>query len=611
MDLRLAFLGPFQVTLEDQSAVFATDRARALLAYLAVEADRPHRREALAGLLWPDRPESTARQNLSQSLARVRRAIHDHLADPPFLLITGKAVQFSGATAELDVARFQTLLTTCSTHPHPNRHNCSACVERLEQAADLYRGEFLKGLFLTGSQPFDEWALLKREQLHRQALGVLHTLALHYEGQGAYQEMQRYAARQLALEPWWEAAHRQLMRALALGGQRSAALAQYETCRRVLAEELGAQPDGDTIALYQQLRGGGPAQIWPRSSGPSTSNPGLLGTRTPTRHHWGAAPTVRVFHGRQAESCELARWLAHDDCRLIALSGLGGVGKTALAVKVAQELADQFDHVLWRSLLNAPPLDDNLRRWLLILNGHTLTGLPDRLDAQMASFIDRLRGQRCLLVLDNVESILQAGECAGRFHPGFEGYGQLIQRMGEGEHHSCLLLIGRERPMGLGRLEDSTPAVHSLRLMGLAPEAGLELLGVRGLSGLPTTMADLVERYSGHPQALELISRTVHDLFDGDVAAFMRTGTPIFDDLRDVLDQQFVRLSALERDILIWLATECGAASIEALMKHFAPLPARRDVLEALRSLQRRSLLEQSSTGFILQNVVKAYITSF
>jgi DNA-binding SARP family transcriptional activator len=256
MRLSLSFLGPFQVTLDNQRTAFATDRARALLAYLAVEADRPHRRDALAGLLWPDQPESLARRSLSQALVRLRRAIDDYHACPPYLLITGKSIQFDAATAELDVARFETLLATCTTHPHPDMSDCPPCIECLEEAVGLYRGEFLQGLFLDKGQLFEEWTLFKREQLHRQALDALHTLADYYEQQGIYKQAQRYARRQLALEPWREEAHRQLMRALALAGDRSAALAHYKTCCRLLADELDVEPAAETTALYERIRDG-------------------------------------------------------------------------------------------------------------------------------------------------------------------------------------------------------------------------------------------------------------------------------------------------------------------------------------------------------------------
>lgn len=258
MRLVLSFLGPFQVTLDNLPANFATDRARALLAYLAVEADRPHRREALAALIWPDQPEALARRNLSQALVRLRRAIGDYHAPSPFLAITGKTIQFNRATAELDVARFEVLLAAYASHPHldVSSSSCPPCVERLEKAAELYQGEFLQGLFLADSQLFEEWALLKREQLHSRALDALNTLTVYYEEQGVCNRAGHYAGRQLALEPWREEAHRQLMRALALGGQRAAALAQYGICCRVLSDELGVEPSPETTALYQRIRGG-------------------------------------------------------------------------------------------------------------------------------------------------------------------------------------------------------------------------------------------------------------------------------------------------------------------------------------------------------------------
>lgn len=263
MQLSLSLLGPFEVRLDGKPASFATDRARALLAYLSIEAHRPHRREVLADLLWPDRPEPVARRNLSQSLLRVRRAIDDYRADPPFLQITAKTIEFSADTAGIDVARFEESIRAAASHAHPGPARCRACEERLVHAANLYRGGFLEGESLGGSLPLEEWALVKREQLHRQAMAAFRILAAHFEAGHAYDEAQRYAERQLALEPWREGAHRQMMRVLALGGQRSAALAQYQTCRRVLARELSVEPMAETTALYEQIREQGVALQWP------------------------------------------------------------------------------------------------------------------------------------------------------------------------------------------------------------------------------------------------------------------------------------------------------------------------------------------------------------
>ncbi len=127
---------------------------------------------------------------------------------------------------------------------------------RLEEMVKLYRGEFLQGFFLEDSAEFEQWALVQRESVHQQALDAHGELAEYYERHGDFQAARRHALRQLELDPWREEAHCQLMRALALDGQRAAALAQYEACRRVLAEELGVEPSAGTRELAEQIRAG-------------------------------------------------------------------------------------------------------------------------------------------------------------------------------------------------------------------------------------------------------------------------------------------------------------------------------------------------------------------
>ncbi|MGD2177518.1 MAG: BTAD domain-containing putative transcriptional regulator, partial [Anaerolineae bacterium] len=251
--LLLHLLGPLQITLAGEPVTdFESDKVRALLAYLAVKADRPHRRDALAGLLWPDWSDRAARKNLRTALSNLRQAIGDrtssgdHRATPPFLLITRDTIQFNTASDHwLDVSAF-----AASVEADP------PAVPQLEEALALYRGSFLEGFFLRDSAAFDDWSLIVRERLRRQALGALHQLAGHYERRGDYEQAQAHAWRQVELEPWRESAHRQLMRLLALSGQRGAALAQYDTCQRVLAEELGVEPAEETTELYEQIRDG-------------------------------------------------------------------------------------------------------------------------------------------------------------------------------------------------------------------------------------------------------------------------------------------------------------------------------------------------------------------
>src|SRR5262245_33382244 len=256
--LSLSLLGAVQLSLDSAAVTtFDSDKVRALLIYLAVEAQQPHRRERLVGLLWPESAEVAARRSLNQALYNLRQAIGDQTATPPYLHIRRDALQFNSASEHtLDVATFTRLLDACDIHPHPRIETCLACAQRLQQATALYRGSFLEQFSLADSEAFEEWTLVKREALHRRALQALAQLADHHEQHGEYEAARRYAARQLELDPWREEAHRQLIRVLALNGERSAALNQYESCRRVLADELGVEPSEETTVLYQQIQRG-------------------------------------------------------------------------------------------------------------------------------------------------------------------------------------------------------------------------------------------------------------------------------------------------------------------------------------------------------------------
>jgi predicted ATPase/DNA-binding SARP family transcriptional activator len=254
--LAISLFGSFEVTLDGNPVTrFEADTARALLAYLALHANAPCRRETLAGLLWPDQPEAEARHNLRTALSRVRKAIGTD-AERPFLLATRKTIQLDPeGDYWVDVSAFGELIATCQAHAHPRLEACPSCAQRLQEAVDLYQGDLLAGFSLP-SAPFEEWLVVERERRHRQAIEALHHLAAYHTETGTYDQAQRYARRQLELEPWREVAHRQLMRALAYGGQRGAALRQYEECERVLQAELGVSPEEETISLYRAIQEG-------------------------------------------------------------------------------------------------------------------------------------------------------------------------------------------------------------------------------------------------------------------------------------------------------------------------------------------------------------------
>jgi len=247
--LSIRLLGPFQVEAAGEPVTnYASDRSRALLAYLATEADQPHRRDKLAGLLWPNSPQKTARTNLRRALSDCRKAIGDHQATPPYLLITRQAIQFNSASdAWVDVAAFTAMAEM------KNSLLDDRAVQRLEETAVLYRARFLEGFYIEDALPFEEWALLKGERFQRQALLLLHRLVAHYEACGAYERAVPYAWQQVELDPFQEPAQQQVMRLLAMTGQRTAALSQYESLKRLLDEEMGMAPAGKTTALYEKI----------------------------------------------------------------------------------------------------------------------------------------------------------------------------------------------------------------------------------------------------------------------------------------------------------------------------------------------------------------------
>jgi len=389
--LSISLLGSIQITLAGEPVTdFATDKVRALLAYLAVEADHPHRRDALAGLLWPDQPQHRARQSLRQAISHLRQAIgdQDERDREPFLLITRQTVQFNPDSDHwLDVAAFTALSDANRQHRHRRLESCLPCLRRMEQMTALYRGSFLEQFFLSDSSAFEEWALLEREQLQRQVVEALDHLASYHERRGDYAQAREHAWRQVAQEPWREEVHRHLMHLLALDGQRSAALAQYEKARQALAEELGVGPTAETTALYEHIRAGEAASRTPRPA-------------------YNLPPSSTPFVGREQELSELAELLAYPDCRLVTLVGPGGIGKTRLALQAAADQIGAFEHgITFTSLASISSVEH------LVPTITSALGIPpyNTQDPQEQLF-NYLHEKEMLLVLDSLEHLLDGSK---------------------------------------------------------------------------------------------------------------------------------------------------------------------------------------------------------
>ena len=353
-------------------------------------------------------------------------------------------------------------------------------------------------------------------------------------------------------------------------------------------------------------------------SAPVVSPPSL--TLRSVYQDWGEAVDVDIFYGRQAELSTLWQWVTTDRCRLVGIFGVGGMGKTHVSVKLARQLTEAvtnqgsvplplFDLVIWRSLRNGPPLHELLANLLQTFTRISWAHREVSTDAQLSQVMALLSSHRCLLVLDNAETILQEGESAGHYRPGYENYGAFFKRLGETSHQSCLVLNGREKPREFAALEGEQLPVRSLYLKGLAAQSGHQLLLAKGIeSTFSPQITDLVQRYGGNPLALKIVSATVQDLFDGDIAAFLQQNITVVDAIDDLLEQHFIRLTALEQSILYWLAIAREPISLSTLGADLVQAPGQRSILDALKSLGQRSLIERHQGQFSIQPVIMEYL---
>lgn len=323
------FGAPSITTNEGSEADLHSDKARALLAYLAVESSQMHRREKLVGLLWPDYTESSARANLRRALSDLRMAIGDQQAYPPYLHISWETLQFNIASqAAVDVLIFNLLVQLKLPGSQASEPNAGipASIDRLEEAVALYRGSFLEGFSIPDCAAFEEWTLLTRERYHRQVVQALYHLANVYQERGEYERALPHAWRQVEMDPWQERGQRQLIQLLALSGQREAALGQYEVCRQLLHTELGATPSKQTYELYSLLKSGD----WPPPALVQSLQAGRIAQECPYR---GLAvfgeQDAPFFFGREAFIDRLVEAI-HQTTGVNLVIGPSGSGKSSV-----------------------------------------------------------------------------------------------------------------------------------------------------------------------------------------------------------------------------------------------------------------------------------------
>lgn len=391
--LRVRLLGGFTLAWGEMSLPLPPSQpARSLFAYLITYRDRPHTRDLLAGLFWPDLPDALARRRLSHALWQIGRALNSLPNPAPYLLADADAVQFNaaapywldteefgrlvdwetgrlvdGGTGRLvdwetgrlvdrsrsqrtgppayqftNIPRYQStdLLRYQSTNLP--RHQFTN-IPTLRAAVDLYRGDFLAGFY-------DDWMIGERERLRELFLAALGRLTVLCKEAGAHEEALGYAQRLVAEDPLHEEGHREVMRLCHLLGRQNEALQQYARCRAILAEELGAEPSAATTALLHAIAAGHEAETpyLPQSPRPQGA---------PIFEGAGLAPLV----GRAAERATLLGHLEQaigGHGGLVLLEGEAGVGKTRLLQEAARDAGWRGMQALWgrgRELADAPP----------------------------------------------------------------------------------------------------------------------------------------------------------------------------------------------------------------------------------------------------------------
>ncbi|MCP2730082.1 NB-ARC domain-containing protein [Limnofasciculus baicalensis] len=353
-----------------------------------------------------------------------------------------------------------------------------------------------------------------------------------------------------------------------------------------------------------------------RSQSVAVSEPAIRENRsTQSRRDWGNAPDVSIFYGRIKQLTDLEQSIVRDKCRLVALFGMPGIGKTSLSVKLAQQIQNQFDCVIYRSLQDAPQLQQLLTDLIRFLSNNSGEDTQSSSSIGIARLLEYLRNHRCLLLLDDVEEILCAGELAGRYREGYEDYDKLFKQVGEAPHQSCLVIVGSEKPRSIESFADQTRGLYWLRLQGLDDSASVQIFRSKGFSGAEDRLNELIDYYQGNPLKLKLVATRIKEVFGGNVSQFLEEGTLVFDDVNELLDSQFQRLSDLEREIMYCLATENQAVSIAELRNKLN----KSGITDAITSLIRRSLIEKATptvmektegeSYFTLQGIIRMYVS--
>jgi predicted ATPase/DNA-binding SARP family transcriptional activator len=389
LQVTILLCGPLRLEYDVHPIVVARQKALGLMAYLAV-AREPVSRDELASLLWPELSQERARAALRTALPALTTAV-----PIPWIAADRRVVQLDARAVVIDLVRFYGLIADVRRHGHQRPTECTQCAAWLHEAATLYRGEFLQGFTLAANPEFETWQLAQREALRQEAAWVLRMLADPSTALVGDRDERalRYGRRWLEIDPPNEAAHRALMELYGAAGRRSDVLKQFSACAALLQTELGVAPAPETIALYERFA---------RSAAEPVHAP-----VQPRRPLFGRLPAEPGgFIGREAELAWLTERLRDPACRLVTLTGPGGIGKTRLALRAAALIEIHFaDGARLAPLGDARSSTEALRHIAAAVE----PGIASN-DPPLAALQRVLAPRNLLLVLDNLEHLRELAE---------------------------------------------------------------------------------------------------------------------------------------------------------------------------------------------------------
>jgi predicted ATPase/DNA-binding SARP family transcriptional activator len=558
-----------------------------------------HSRAALAGLLWPEMPETNARMNLRKAVIVLRRSVGEHIH------VTRRSLAFNfDAPHWLDVNGFETAMAM-------SRELTPATVEAMKKALDLFQDDFLAQFNVRDAPPFEEWVLSQRARLREMALDGLYRLAAYYYHRGELDLSLDYTRRLLALEPWREEAHRQQMLLLVKMGQRSQALMQYESCCQILAKELGITPSAETMDLAAAIRAGnfgtggggmmGRGEPAPVYQSLSQSSPPPF-TSLPPVHNLPTQYTP--FVGREAEIGDIVQWLQDPTCRLLTLAGPVGIGKTRLAIEAAQRLVDNVTKdASFTNGVFFVPLDEvsSVKALVSAIANALNYPFPDSHDLK-EQLVNFLRPKNLLLLLDNFEHLLDGAELISEILTTAPGVKALVT--------SCQALHIQEEwfhpvrgmafPTDAG--EWSEKALEDYCAVQLFTQSARRALPGFSLIEEAEHVVRICQLVEGMPLGIELAAAWVRALPCQVIAQELEQSLdlltttwqnlpPRHRSMHTVFDHSWQRLSATERDVLQKLSVfQDGFQAEVATTVAGASLPE-------LACLIEKSLLQLTPTG--------------